>query len=194
MQELIQNSLGSFQQFKIEKDRVIIKKKNINNYEEYYVKFDSLGLDLTRKQTKSVFWLIPFWIIMTGLGVYLIFDEYSKGVRMPELLKWIGIAIFFMSFSILSFFQKVDKVYLQGGSTVLELYGSNPDKQTVDNFIKELHNSIREFYKRKYAILDPTLSEEMQVHNYKWLKEINAINNTEYDELLNNLRIKNLLS
>ena len=60
MNELLQKSLGSYKHYKITNDRVQITTKNINKYEEYYIKLDNLGFDITRKQTKSILLLVPF--------------------------------------------------------------------------------------------------------------------------------------
>lgn len=193
MVELLQKSFGSYKRYKITKDRLLITTKNINQYEEYYIKLDQLGFDLTRKQTKSILLLIPLYLAFTGLELYVLVDEYQKGVRFPQLLFWIGGVLLFATGAVYSFFQKTDKVFIQGGAKTLELNGSNPNKEKVDQFIENLQTSIKKYYKQKYAIIDPTLGEETQIHNYKWLKEVDAITEIEFEELLQNFKIKNLL-
>lgn len=95
MNELLQKSLGSYKRYKITNDRVLITTRNINKYEEYYIKLDNLGFDITRKQTKSILLLVPFYLAFTGLELYVLIDEYQKGVRFPQLLFWIaGVALF----------------------------------------------------------------------------------------------------
>lgn len=193
MIELIQKSFGSSKEFRVAKDRLMVKTKSINKYEEYYVKFDSLGLDLTRKQTKSILLLIPLYIALAALEIYVFIDEYKKGSSTPIQLTVIGAgAVLFVIGAVYSFFQKTDKVFIQGGTKVLELNGSNPSRLEVDNFIKDLQSAIREYYKRKYAVVDPTLEEIIQIQNYKWLRETEIINEAEYEELVNTLKIKNL--
>ena len=61
---------------------------------------------------------------------------------------------------------------------------------TVDEFVRNLHVVIRNHYKSKYAFINSTLDEETQIHSYKWLKEVEAITDAEYEELLQNFRIK----
>jgi len=194
MDELLQKSFGSYKRYKVTKDRVLITTKNINKYEEYYIKLDNLGLDLTRKQTKSILLLIPIYLAFTGLELYVLIDEYQKGVRFPQLLFWIGGVILFGIGAVYSFFQKTDKVFIQGGTRTLELNGANPNKETVDEFIRHLQNAIRQFYKNRYAIIDPNLDEETQILNYKWLKEVDAITEAEFEDLIQDFKIKKLLS
>lgn len=194
MTELMQKSFGSYKHYKIKKDRVVITTKNINTYEEFYIKLDKLGLDLTRKQTKSILILIPFYLVFTGLELYVLIDEYKKGAGFLELLFWVVAVLLFGTGAVYSFFQKKDKVFLQGGIRVLELDGANPDRNTVDSFIEHLQNAIRNYYKLKLAVIDAALDEETQIENYRWLKEIDAISNDEYEDLLNSLKIKKLLN
>ena len=192
MEELLQKSLGSYKHYRIAKDRVIIKTQNINKYEEYYVKFDNLGLDLTRKQTKSIMLLIPFYVALTGLEIYVLIDEYQKGVRFPKLLFWIGGVALFAAGAVYSFFQKTDKVFIQGGSEVLALDGSKPDSKTVNDFITSLQTTMKSYYRKRYAIINPNLDKESQIFNYQWLKEIEAITEDEYEKLVSDLKTKRL--
>lgn len=194
MKELIQKSLGSSKRYKIGKDKIIIYSRNINKYEEYYIKFDNLGFELSRKYTKPIFILIPAYLSFTALELYVLIDEYHKGVRFPQLLFWIGGVILFAIGSVYSFFQKKDIILIHGGIETLQIYGSKPNKKSVDNFIKYLHLKMRLFYKYKYAIIDTTLDEESQFNNYKWLKEVEAITDREYEELLHDYRINKLLN
>ena len=83
--------------------------------------------------------------------------------------------LIFVAFLVYSFFAKTDQVFIQGGSKVLKLNGSNPNRQFVKSFIESLHTAIKAYYKNKYATIAPTLNEAMQVQTYKWLKELDAI-------------------
>ena len=81
-------------------------------------------------------------------------DEYFKGVRFPELLIYIFGFLFFIVLAIFSLLLKKDKVFITGGSNVLMLDGSYPDKESVGNFIFSLQSATRNFYKSKFAIID----------------------------------------
>lgn len=193
MNELKQKSLGCYKWYQIAKDRVIIKTKNFDRYEEYFIRFNELGLDITRKQIKGIYLLIPIFFAFTVLEVYVLIDEYQKGATLSQLLGLLFAVLLFAAFTVYSFFVKTDRVFIQGGLKVFELEGSNPDRQTVDNFIQSLHIAIRRYYKNKYAVIDPILNDEEQIRTYQWPKEIDAVTVDEYAELLHNLKIKNLL-
>lgn len=193
MTELKQKHLGSYKHYKIGKDRVFIETKNINKYEEFFVKFENLGLDLTRKKTKSILILIPIYFAITLLQLYVFVDEYQKGDTFPHLLIYIFGIILFGVGTVYSFFQKTDKIYIKGGMNELDLYAENPDKESVTNFIEKLQIAIKDNYKKKYGRIDSNLDEENQIFNFKWLLEMEIISETEFEELVNNLKIKNLL-
>ena len=115
MDELLQKSFGSYKHYKITKDRVLIKTKNINKYEEYYIKLDNLGWDITRKQTKSILLLIPLYLAFTGLAFYVLIDEYQKGVRFPQLMFWIGSVLLFATGAVYSFSKKQTRFLSKAG-------------------------------------------------------------------------------
>lgn len=191
--ELIQKSFGSKKEYRILADRLFITTANFNKSTEYSIKFEELGFDLVREKTKSIIWLIPLYLIFTGLELYVLIDEYNKGVRFPQLLFWIFGFLGFGAGAIYSFFQKTETVYLTGGNTVLKLDALNPKPEIVDAFIKTLHTRIKSYLKHKYGVVDTALSKEASIQNFKWLREISALNEAEYEELVYELNTKNLL-
>ncbi|GAA4466980.1 hypothetical protein GCM10023189_49830 [Nibrella saemangeumensis] len=84
-------------------------------------------------------------------------------------------------------------MYLTGGNTVLKLDALNPTPDVVEDFIRILHFQIRSYLKQKYGVVDIALSREASIHNFKWLREINALNEAEYKELIYELNTKDLL-
>jgi hypothetical protein len=192
MTSLIQKSLGSKEEFCIENDKLIIKSSNLNKSVEYSIRLDQIGFDIEKKRTKSVLLLIPFFIALSALEFYVLIDEYNKGTRFPELLIYIFGSIFFPILAVCSFFQKTETIFLTGGNKIVKLNALKPDKQTVDTFIDELHTSIRLFYKNRYAHVDALLSKETSIGNFRWLREIGAINEFEFEQLIAELNFNNL--
>lgn len=190
--ELIQKSFGSKKEYKILKDKVFIRIENFNKSSEYFIKLDELGFDLVREKTKSIIWLIPLYLVFTGLELYVLADEYQKGVRFPQLLFWILGAIGFGVGAVYSFFQRTETIYLTGGNTVLKLDALNPKQEIVETFIGNLHSTMRAYFKKKYGVINH-LSRDTSIHNFKWLREIEAIDDTEYENLINELNTQSLL-
>ncbi len=50
---------------------------------------------------------------------------------------------------------------------------------------------MKQYYKNKYTKFDPDTSYELKLNQLKWLKEINAITDREYTELLDNTKTEN---
>jgi hypothetical protein len=193
MKELIQKSLWSREVYTIEEDRVSVKKTNFNKSSEYSVRFEEIGFDLFWERTKPVLWVIPIHVGFFILELYVLIDEYNKGVRFPKLLFWIFGALLFGTMAVYSFFQRRENVYLTGGSSGLKLNAINPNATLVKEFIDALHKAMRGYYKTTYGVIDPDLSKDESVRTFKWLKEIKAINQTEYKQLLEELNLRNLL-
>lgn len=193
MKELIQKSLGSREEYKILEDRVSIKKSNFNKSSESSVKFEEIGFELFWERTKPVLWLIPINVGFFILELYVLIDEYNKGVRFPKLLFWIFGALLFGTMAVYSFFQRQETVYLTGGSSVLKLNAINPNASVVKEFIDELHHTMRSYYKANYGVIDPDLSKDESIRTFKWLREIKAINQMEYRKLIEELNLHHLL-
>lgn len=67
---------------------------------------------------------------------------------------------------------------------ILFFYKSNPDKQSVDQFIDELFKS-RDIYLREmyFAEVNKNLSYEAQKNDLQWLRRIEAISTVEFSNL-----------
>ena len=193
MSLLIQKHLGSLSSYRIEKDRVAIIKKTFTKQEEFSVKFENLGFEINRKKTSLVLWFIPLHLVFAALNVYVAINEYNLGAG-PKTFVYVAGALLFTGIAIYSFFEKNDKVYMAGGGQNLDLDASIPSRETVDSFITDLHQAMRLYYKEKFGDINPILDKDQQVHKFKWLVEINAISNTEYELLVEKLRIQDLLN
>ena len=84
-------------------------------------------------------------------------------------------------------------IYLTGGQKVLELLAEKPDNKTVTSFIEQIHQSMRKFYKTKYSSFDLDTPYEIKLNQLKWLKEIRALTDKEYTELLDNTKTENII-
>lgn len=193
MKELIQKSLGSREEYKILEDRLLIKKTNFNKSSEHSVRFEEIGFDLSWERTRPVLWVIPIHLGFFILELYVLIDEYNKGIRFPNLLFWIFGTLLFGTLAVLSFFQRCETVYLTGGSSILKINAINPNATIVKEFIDELHTTMHSYYKAQYGVIDTDLSKDESIRTFKWLREIKVINQAEYEQLVNELNLRTLL-
>ncbi|WP_345114998.1 hypothetical protein [Hymenobacter algoricola] len=194
MTQLTQKTWTTKKEVTVENDSLLIKTKNVREDLEYRIKFEELGFDTVKKRVKSA--NIPFcaFILFDILYIGLLLSAVINKETLSKQLFWVGALVFFGIATIAAFYNRnKDVIYLTGGQKVLELLAARPDIQTVTAFIATIHQSMRQHYKKKYSKFDPDTTYEMKLYQLKWLKEINAITDKEYSEMLDNTKTENII-
>ncbi|RYE14331.1 MAG: hypothetical protein EOP34_06810 [Rickettsiales bacterium] len=111
-----------------------------------------------------------------------------------QQLFWLGALVFFSFLTILTYQNRnKDVVYLTGGQKSLELLLEKPDSKTVNKFIDSIYYAMRQYYKNKFIGFDADISFELRINQLKWLREIKALTEEEYKELLNTTKTDNFI-
>ncbi len=76
---------------------------------------------------------------------------------------------------------------------MLELLAAKPDPNTVNTFIESVHKAMRQHFKNKFSKFDPDTPYEFRISQLKWLKEIKALTEEEYKELLSHTKTDNIV-
>jgi len=194
MIQLIQKGWASKKEVTIEDDGLLINTKDIKEDLEYRIRFEELGFDIIKKRVKSA--NIPFYIFLVFdlLYIGLIISSIIDKEPFSQQLFWVGALGFFSIMTVMSFYSRnKDVIYLTGGQKALELLAVKPDKESVSAFIEAVHKAMRLHYKNKYTSFDPDTPYEVKQSQLSWLKEIKAINSTEYEELLKESKTENII-
>lgn len=189
--KLEQKSYFEKRYFEILDDRIIIKRSTYKEDLEYYIRLEELGFDVFRK-TEKINNLI--------LLVLFIFDCAYVGLLINSLITWdrlvvfwLLVTVFFIAVTVACYINRNKSlVYLMSGDKTLELFSDKPDSNIVNEFIGSIHEEMRINYKNKYAIVDLSLPKEYSISRFKWLKEIKAISEEEYRDLMQDLETKSL--
>lgn len=192
--QLIQKTLSSKKEVNIREDHLAVHNKNLQEDIEYIIKFEELGFDTVKRKVKTA--NIPFYFFLgfTALNIYLMVATYINNGTLAEQMIWIMGFVFFASFMIYSLTQRNKQViYLSGGKKVLELFSTKPDKQTVLDFIDEVHEAVRTYYKKKHLNFDFDTPFETKNATLKWLKEIEVITENEFDVLIASYKAENII-
>ena len=182
--QLIQKGWSVKNEVNIQDDHLTVKRKTIKEDLEYSIKFEELGFEIIKKIDRSTNFGFYFFGIFDIILVYGLF----KGIYNHERLS--GIIIGFLCLILFGFLcissykrRNQETIFLSGGSKVLELLATKPDRETVSGFIDDVHNAIRAYYKNKYTRFDNDTPYEEKVSILKWLKEVKYITDKEFDEL-----------
>lgn len=193
MSELIQKSLTARSTFGIKSDRVSIVKKGIGAYEEFALRFDQLGFDVNRKKTSHKFWGIPFLYGFAILSAYGFFTQYIS-MTDPGTVVLLLCTLMFAGIGTYALFENTNKVYLVGGTYSMALEATNPSREAVDQFISDLHQAMRAHHRERWGEVNPYLGKNEQAYTFQWLLSIDAISQPEYEDLMEQLKIRDLLN
>ena len=194
MRQLTQKNWTTKKEITVERDSLTVRTKNIREDLEYKIKFEELGFDTVKKRVKSA--NIPFFIFLLFDLLYVGFLINSVANQEPlnKQIFWTGALIFFSIITVVAFYNRnKDVIYLTGGQKVLELLSATPDTATVASFVDTVHHSMRDYYKIKFTTFDPNLSNDIRLSQLRWLKDIKAITDKEYQDLVDRNKTDNII-
>ena len=193
MHELIQKTPFSRSTYRIEKDHLSVRRKGLASHEEFNLKFEFLGFEINKKKTSQKVWALPFlfgFAFLCALSSVMGFTLFNDPTAVILILS----AVMFTGIGVYTFYESTDKIYVVGGTYSIDFDAANPSKAAVDNFISTLHAAMRTHHREKWAAVHPYSAKNEQAHTFRWLLDIDAISQSEYDDLMEELRVRDLLS
>lgn len=181
---LAQRKLFSKNIFTIRDKELHIITKTFNEEYQYSISFEEIGFGKVYKIEKAK-WIVPaLFLAFFSVEFGLFITELINGVDLKKILFWLFASIFFLLAAIGSYIDTNKKIlFLTGGSQTVEILLDKPNQETVEDFVTNLHNSIKNFYKNKYAYIDDEVSSEVLLQRFRWLREIEVIDFLEYQQL-----------
>lgn len=194
MSHLTQKTFTAKKEVFIEIDCLLIKTKNIKEDLEYRIKFQELGFDTVKKRVKTANISFYGFLLFDLLYMVLIINSVMNHESFIQQLLWLFVLLFFSVMTIAAYYSRnKDVIYLTGGQKLLELLATKPNPETVNTFIESIHHAMRQYFKNKFSKFDPDTPYELRVSQLKWLKEIKALSDEEYKELLTNAKTENII-
>lgn len=194
MTQLTQKTFTTKKEVFIESDSLLVKTKNIREDLEYKIRFEELGFDTVKKRVKTA--NLPFYgfLLFDFLYVGLIISAVINHESFNQQVFWLIALLVFSAMTIVAYYSRnKDVIYLTGGQKVLELLAKKPDKETVQIFIESVHKTMRLHFKSKFSKFESDTAYEFKVNQLKWLKEIKALTDKEYKELLDTSKADNII-
>ena len=193
-QKLVQQSGFDSREFLLEELGVLVKTKTLQEELEYRVRYDELGFELVWKRVKAgrVFFylLLGLDALMAGLWVQSIL--VSEGF--VQQLYWFLGLVFFVGISLWAYaHKKTDYLYVMGGVKNLELWADKPNALQVTVFVETLHEAMRKFYRDRFNRLDDHTPYDELITQLRWLLDIGAVTQEEYDAYLEGRRSETVI-
>jgi len=187
--ELKQKRIWDKRHFKLLDDGVWFRYKSPSEDAEMKVKYEDLGLDIVYVRKKSasiVFTVLTFLSVI--VGKLLLVDANLEKTSDIILVIAFGLFLFIVLFLSWSDARK-PLIGINGGEKSLALLRNSPDDETVDRFIYELHERI----KNRIIMLrvrpnDNELSFDYKKRMLDMLLEDNIIDEKKYENVLQQIR------
>lgn len=193
MRELIQKNPFSRTTYRIENDHLSVRKKGLGSHEEFDIKFEYIGFEISKRKTAHKLWGSLFLFGLALACAYGSFTQF-KSFSDPTGVILILCTFMFAGMGIYGLYENTEKVYVMGGTYSIHFEAANPSKAAVDEFIANLHSAIRNYHREKLAIVLPYSDKAAQANTFQWLVEIGAISQSEYQNLMEELRTRDLLN
>lgn len=173
-------------------DKILVETRTLSKNTKYEVKLDRIGNDIQYQSESDKGHKIWFYFFLI---MPLILLSLSITGQMPQYK--LGFIIFISSLSflcaMLRFIKKPqDDIFLAGGQNNLVFFRTIPNEERVLEFINQIQEAKKNYIKEKHAKVDVHLPEEVFIGKLNWLKSIEIIDETEFEELLNEYKIKKL--
>jgi hypothetical protein len=190
--ELKQKRIWDKRHFKLLDDGVWFRYKSPTEDAELKVKYEDLGLDIVYVRKKSaslVFTVLTFVLVIVGK---LLLDD-------ADLEKTVDL-IFVITFSLVLFLvlflswsdARKPLVGINGGEKSLALLRNSPDEETVDRFIYELHERIKDkMIKLRVRPNDTEFGFDYKKRMLEMLLEENIIDEKKFQKVLQEIRTNN---
>jgi hypothetical protein len=190
-----QKRLFDRKEITIMEDHLVVRSKSVKEELRYKVKFEDLGFETLSRKTKPsglTFGLVLLLDAGALAGLWNAFfgtvDAQDKSAAIISFLILAVVTIFMIWHRRKSF------IYLTGGNKTVSLFANIPDTLHVENFIREIHQAMRDHIRSKYLPFRETLSVEEKLEILEWLKKEKIIHDKEYEDLLIYINLERLIS
>jgi hypothetical protein len=190
-----QKRLFDRKEITIMEDHLVVRSKSVKEELRYKLKFEDLGFETISRKTRPsglIFGLVllldagvltGLWNAFSGAG-----DAQDRPVAVISFLILAAITIFMIWHRRKSF------IYLTGGNKTVGLFANIPNSLSVEHFISEIHQAMRDHIRSKYLPFRETLSVEGKLEILEWLKKEKIIPEKEYEDLLIDIKLERLIS
>lgn len=73
---------------------------------------------------------------------------------------------------------------------LIDFYDKNPSEELLAEFLDTLKSKIHEYLKKKFSVIDEDVTFEKHIENFNYLKEMEIIDQEEYEKLKEELKNK----
>ena len=163
---------------------------NFFNAKETFFPFEEIYPNTITRECKTN--KLFLWVAVT-FGLILILtlsDIFRIGFAIYMVLVFFS-TILFIIFLVLTILSRRKMIYLSTLSGYLiDFYDKNPSEELLAEFLDTLKSKIHEYLKKKFSVIDEDVTFEKHIENFNYLKEMEIIDQEEYEKLKEELKNK----
>lgn len=175
------------QSFEIFEDEVLVDLDTSKHKLKYNVPLEEIKTThFVNKSKEDRFFLISmFSFLLNALFLsYLLIENFKLG---NILLQTVFLSISLIFFAVIKFFfDGHDEKHLDASKLLYFIY-TRDNATEVDEFIASIYQKQRDYFRKKYFVLDAVLPYNIQQERYLWLYTNNYINENEYEVIKGDL-------
>ena len=179
-QTLIQSKFGLQRAFILSNNTLIINEKRFGKL------VNQVEYNLDEISFRKAVYTPPLISFYKAIGAVLFFWFFMDGNIFFTIIGFLAILYFVVDY----FYLSSSVIVINSKISPILFLKNRPNEVQVLIFIEELQSRIKTFLKWKYGNIDPDLSFDLQVKNYRWLRNQEVISDDEYDQLRQNLKDK----
>lgn len=180
--------------FELTDRKVLIKENSAFDDQEWEARYNELGLDLVKIKSREG---IGNAVLFGGLLIvtsFMTFKAFTDGTDYKLAFLFLFFCFMWGTF----FWWSIQKYFaahfvLRGGQKALTFFINSPNEETVMKFINQIRERTKSRLKEELTHFDPDLSYEDQLSNLKYLKNIDVIDQTEFERIREDLRERHLI-
>lgn len=175
------------QSFEILEDEIIVDLKTAKHKLRYNIPFEEIKNNQYVSNAKHDGFVILAYLsfILNSVFIsYLLLDfsHFSK-----ELQLSLFFSVTFGTVILLKiYFEDYNEKHIESSKILYFIY-TKKNASKVDKFIDLIYQNQKDFFRKKYFIIDPILPYNVQYERYIWLYSNKYINENEYDVIKEDL-------
>jgi len=175
-------------------DKLKVKYKNTSVLKEWTVDIESIGREIvTEKHSRKGAILLGGFFLASG--IFFLAVNLADREKTLALWAWIAIGLFYLLLGGIIFgVPPRNELHLRGGNSQLTFFLDSPSREEVDQFVSFLISRSRAILLEKYAVVDPDVPEETMMNQLNWLKNIDLLTDSEYDQKKQDYKMARLVN
>lgn len=190
MMKLSQTNFFKTQSIELYESKIHIKTKYLGNKNEFDISYESILSNTydVKKSNIAFFIFSIFFYLLSGATYYWRFVEGDKTVEGEASVCWFIIGTLLLIFA----FKSIENIWRINiaNNQFIKIYKKKPNEKEVNDFITGMFKQRNKYLNEMYGKINPHLHYDKQYNNYLWLKNMEVIDEIEFESKIRKLEIE----